>query len=50
MAFIGTPLIVKFYNEPQLAPIIPIIGINILISSINMVHRAQLVRSLQFKK
>jgi len=50
MVFIGTPLIVKFYNESKLVPIIPIICLNVLISPINMVHRAKLVKTLQFKK
>ena len=48
--FILTPLVVGFYNQPILNKIIPVIGIGILLNPINIIHHAQLVRSLNFKR
>lgn len=50
LLFIGTPLITQFYQEPLLAEIIPVISLGILLSPINMVHRAQLTKKMEFKK
>lgn len=48
--FVLTPLIADFYNEPILLKVIPILSLPILISSINNVNKAQLMRELDFKK
>lgn len=48
--FIGAPLTSTFYNEPELKKIIPVISLSLLISPINSVHKAKLVKSLEFKK
>lgn len=45
-----TPLIAAFYKVNQLVEIIPYMALIILISPINNVHRAQLIKGLQFKK
>lgn len=50
MVFIGTPLIINFYNEPNLGPIIPVMSLSILFSPINLIHRAQLIKAMDFKK
>ena len=50
IAFLVGPLAANFYNEPILSEIIPVLSIGILSSPINLVHRAQLTKDLNFRK
>lgn len=50
MVFAGTPLISKFYGETKLLEILPIMSLTILFSPINLVHRAQLIKKMDFKR
>lgn len=50
MVFVAAPLAAVFYNEPILEQIIPVISIGIVSGPINLVHKAQLIRQLNFKK
>jgi len=50
IAFIGGPLAAKFYNQPILVDIVPVLSLGVLSSPINLVHKAQLTRALDFKK
>jgi len=45
-----TPIAVSFYKEELLGVIMPVLSIGILLSPINLVHRAQLMKSMNFKK
>lgn len=47
--FISAPLIAIFYDTPILSPILRILSINIIIGSINIVQRAQLMIAMDFK-
>ncbi|RYY37994.1 MAG: lipopolysaccharide biosynthesis protein [Sphingobacteriaceae bacterium] len=44
------PLAAWFYHEPKLIAIIPVLSLGILFSPVNLVHRAQLIRQMNFKK
>ncbi|RVU02469.1 lipopolysaccharide biosynthesis protein [Mucilaginibacter limnophilus] len=44
------PLAAWFYHEPELMTIIPVLSLGILISPVNLVHKAQLTRQMAFKK
>jgi len=44
------PLASDFYEEPILRLLIPVLSLGILSSPINLVHKAQLTKSLDFKK
>jgi O-antigen/teichoic acid export membrane protein len=50
MVFVVSPLAASFYNEPILKQIIPVISLGVLSSPINLVHKAKLLRALEFKK
>lgn len=50
ITFIIAPFASWFYEEEILRSIIPILSIGVLASPINLVHRAQLTRQLNFKK
>jgi teichuronic acid exporter len=39
-----------FYHEPLLKTIIPVLSIGILVSPVNMVHKAQLTKAMEFKR
>lgn len=45
-----TPLAASFYNEEKLNVIMPVMSVTILLSPINLVHRAQLIKAMNFKK
>lgn len=47
--FIG-PAAASFYNEPVLRQVIPVLGISLLFSALNTVHKAQLMKAMQLKK
>ena len=50
IAFIVAPLAAIFYKEPMLRSIIPVLSIGVLSSPVNLVHRAQLTKRMDFKK
>ena len=50
IAFWVAPLAAQFYEEPIMRQIIPVLSLGILASPVNLVHRAQLTKSLNFKK
>lgn len=50
MCFAVGPLIAKFYDEPILIKLIPILSIGILLKPINLVHIVILTRSMNFKR
>ncbi|WP_454802319.1 lipopolysaccharide biosynthesis protein [Mucilaginibacter phyllosphaerae] len=50
MAFAVTPVAVYFYHEPTLKLLIPILSIGILCNPVNLIHKAQLTRAMNFKK
>ena len=50
IAFAVAPFASWFYNEEILKSIIPVLSIGVLASPINLVHRAQLTRALDFKR
>ncbi|UZD23031.1 lipopolysaccharide biosynthesis protein [Algoriphagus halophytocola] len=50
MVFVISPLAAKFYDEPILTEIIPVLSLGILSSPINLVHKAKLLRALDFKR
>jgi len=50
MSLIIAPVAANFYHEPLLKTIIPVLSIGILVSPVNLVHKAQLSKSMNFKK
>jgi len=50
MSFLISKLAADFYNEPMLIKLIPVLSLGILCSPINLVHKAQLTKSMSFKK
>ncbi|MGD1892405.1 MAG: lipopolysaccharide biosynthesis protein [Cyclobacteriaceae bacterium] len=44
------PVAAVFYEEPLLRSIIPVLSIGVLSSPINLVHKAQLTKAMDFKK
>ena len=44
------PIAADFYDEPLLHQIIPILSIGVLASPINLVHKAQLTKAMDFKR
>jgi teichuronic acid exporter len=50
ISFLVAPLAAIFYGEPLLRQIIPFLSIGVLASPVNIVHKAQLIRKLDFKK
>ncbi|WP_161890516.1 lipopolysaccharide biosynthesis protein [Pontibacter russatus] len=50
IAFVVAPLAAQFYNEPLLSSLIPVLSIGVLSSPVNLVHRAQLTKQMDFKK
>tara|TARA_R100000935_G_scaffold58703_1_gene97145 strand:- start:2486 stop:3934 length:1449 start_codon:yes stop_codon:yes gene_type:complete len=48
--FVATPFISKFYGEEILNNVIPCMALTLLFSSVAGIHRAKLIKRLQFKK
>lgn len=48
--FLLSPYIASFYKMPIIEPVIKVIGIRVIIASINSVQRAYVSRQMQFKK
>ena len=47
--FFAAPSIANFYHEPLLTPITRVLGINVILSALNIVHRSQLTIKVDFK-
>lgn len=47
--FFSAPYIAAFYHEPILTPITRVIGINVVLGALNIVHRSQLTIKVDFK-
>ncbi|MDM8176665.1 lipopolysaccharide biosynthesis protein [Olivibacter sp. 47] len=50
ICFAVAPLAAMFYSEPILKSLIPVIGLGVLSSPINLVNKAQLTKRMDFKK
>jgi teichuronic acid exporter len=50
MSLVIAPVAASFYKEDLLKTIIPVLSIGILVSPVNLVHRAQLTKQMNFKK
>ena len=50
MSLLVAPLAAAFYHEDLLKTIIPVLSIGILVSPVNLVHKAQLTKQMDFKK
>ncbi|TWR28851.1 lipopolysaccharide biosynthesis protein [Mucilaginibacter pallidiroseus] len=50
MSLVVAKLAAVFYHEPMLQQIIPVLSIGILVSPVNLVHKAQLTKEMNFKK
>lgn len=50
MAFIVGPLAAQFYEEPLLKELVPVLGLGVLFSPINLIHKAQLTKKMNFKR
>ncbi|WKN40434.1 lipopolysaccharide biosynthesis protein [Tunicatimonas pelagia] len=50
IALVVAPLAAIFYEEPLLRSIIPVLSIGVLSSPVNLVHKAQLTKAMDFKK
>lgn len=47
--YFAAPSIANFYHEPLLTPITRVLGINVILSALNIVHRSQLTIKVDFK-
>jgi teichuronic acid exporter len=50
MSLVVGPLASIFYNQPILKTLVPVLSIGILLSPINLIHKAQLSKAMDFKK
>lgn len=50
IVFLASPLIAKFYNMPELVPVIRVLGISILIAGLKSIQNAYVSRKMMFKK
>lgn len=50
LLFFCAPLIAKFYQNPELIPVIRVLGITLLIAGVKNVQQAYISRKLQFKR
>lgn len=48
--FFGAPLIARFYEMPNLTPVVRVLGLSIIIASINSVQQAYVQRTMQFRR
>ncbi|MFD0794949.1 lipopolysaccharide biosynthesis protein [Mucilaginibacter litoreus] len=44
------PLVAMFYHEPVLTKLIPVISLGILASPVNLIHKTQLTKRMDFKR
>jgi teichuronic acid exporter len=47
--FFCSPLIAQFYDEPMLAPLAKIVGLNIIINAFGIIQKTKLTKGLDFK-
>lgn len=47
--YFAAPYIADFYHEPLLTPITRVLGINVILGALNIVHRSQLTIKVDFK-
>lgn len=47
--FVAAPAISRFFNEPQLIPLVRVLGIVLVIDSLTMIQRTTLTRRIDFK-
>lgn len=47
--FFSAPYIAAFYHEPLLVPITRVLGLNVVLGALNIVHRTQLTIRMDFK-
>lgn len=50
LLFFCAPLIASFYHNPELTPVIRVLGVTLLISGVKNVQQAYVSRTLQFKR
>ena len=50
LLFLSAPLIARFFELPELSPVIRVMGLTLIFSGINNVQRAYVSRHLKFKK
>jgi O-antigen/teichoic acid export membrane protein len=50
MALMVGPLAAQFYEEPLLKKLVPVLGLGVLFSPINLIHKAQLTKKMNFKR
>ena len=50
LLFVCAPLIASFYHNPELTPVIRVLGITLLIAGVKNVQQAYVSRTLQFKR
>ncbi|MBL4674916.1 MAG: lipopolysaccharide biosynthesis protein [Mucilaginibacter sp.] len=50
MSLAVAPIAANFYHEPLLRTIVPVLSIGILFSPVNLVHKAQLSKAMNFRK
>ncbi|HCT30408.1 MAG TPA: flippase, partial [Bacteroidales bacterium] len=48
--FFSAPLIAHFYEQPQLVELTRVMSLVIIINAFNIIQRAQIIRSVNFKK
>ena len=48
--FFASPYIAKFYGQPEIIPVIRVLGISVIICSINGVQQAYIQKKMQFKR
>ncbi len=50
ISFLIAPLVAAFYHQPTLISVIPVLSIGVLFTPASMIHKAQLIKSMDFKK
>lgn len=50
ICFAVAPFAASFYGEPLLESLLPVLGLGILSSPVNLVHKAQLTKKMNFKR
>ena len=48
--FLCAPIIASFYNMPQLTAVVRVLGISVIIASVNSVQQAYVQKTMQFKR
>lgn len=48
--FLGAPFIANFYERPVIAPVLRVLGLRLIVSSINTIQQAKIQKMMTFKK